>query len=133
MSVCENKIFHKLPLLRERQDKCDMKSLVNMCNNVLSISEGDHPILVHPTLDHPNHHLAKMMSFVCSSHPCDSPYGVEAAAGGTYCYPNPQYLGPKMGGWTAVAERRQEGVAVGQAAEGSSAAWALAAANIVEP
>ena len=84
-------------------------------------------------LDHSNHHLVKTMSFVCSSHPCDSPYGVEVAAGGTYCYPNPQYLGPKMGGWTAVAKRRQEGVVVGQAAEGSSAAWALAAANIVEP
>ena len=82
-----------------------------MCNN--AISEGDHPMLDCPTLDHPNHHPAKTTSFVCSSHPCDSPYGVEAAAGGTYCYPNPQYLGPKMGGWTAVAERRQEGVAVG--------------------
>ena len=106
-----------------------------MCNN--AISEGDHPMLDCPTLDRPmldhlNHHLAKMTSFVCSSHPCDSPYGVEAAAGGTYCYPNPQYLGPKMGGRTAVAERRQEGVAVGQAAEGSLAARALAAANIVE-
>ena len=105
-----------------------MKSLVNVCNNVLSISEGD-----YPTLDHLNHHLAKMTSFVCSSHPCDSPYGVEVAAGGTYCYPNPQYLGPKMGGQTAVAERRQEGVAVGQAAEGSLAARASAAANVVEP
>ena len=85
-----------------------------------------------PTLDHPNHHPAKTTSFVCSSHPCDSPYGVEVAAGGTYCYPNPQYLGLKMRGWTAVAERRQEGVAVGRAAEESLAAWALAAANIVE-
>ena len=85
-----------------------------------------------PTLDHPNHRLAKMTSFVCSSHPCDSPYGVEVAAGGTYCYPNPQYLGPKMGGQTVVAERRQEGVVVGQAAEGSLAAWASAAANVVE-
>ena len=96
-----------------------------MCNN--AISEGD-----HPTLDHPNHHPAKTTSFVCSSHPCDSLYGVEAAAGGTYCYPNPQYLGPKMGGRTAVGERRQEGVVVGRAAEGSLAAWALAAANVVE-
>ena len=133
-SACENKIFHKLPLLRERQDKCDMKSLVNVCNNVLSISEGDHPMLDrpmldrpmldhpmldhltldHPTLDHLNHHLAKTTSFVCSSHPCNSPYGVEVATGGTYCYPNPQYLVPKMGGWTAVAERRQEGVVVGE-------------------
>ena len=79
MSTCENKIFHKLPLLRERQDKCDMKSLVNACNNVLSISEGDHPTLDHPNpnLDHLNHHLAKTTSFVCSSHPCNSPYRVE--------------------------------------------------------
>ena len=110
-----------------------MKSLVNVCNNVLSISEGDHPTFDRPMLDHLNHHSAKTVSFVCSSHPCDSPYGVEAAAGGTYCYPNPQYLGQKMGGQTAVAERRQEGVAVGRAAEGSLAAWASAAANIVEP
>ena len=116
----------------ERQDKCDMKSLVNVCNNVLSISEGDHLTLDCLMLDHTNHHLAKMMSFVCSSHPCDSPYGGEVAAGGTYCYPNPQYLGLKMRGWTAVAERRQEGVAVGRAAEESLAARASAAANVVE-
>ena len=110
-----------------------MKSLVNVCNNVLSISEGDYLMLDRPTLDCLNHHPAKTTSFVCSSHPCDSPYGVEAAAGGAYCYPNPQYLVPKMGGQTAVAERRQEGVAVGRAAEGSLAARASAAANIVEP
>ena len=101
-----------------------------MCNN--AISEGDHPTLDRLTLDHPNHHPAKTTSFVCSSHPCDSPYGVEVAAGGTYCYFNPQYLGLKMGGQTAVGERRQEGVAVRRAAEGSLAARASAAANVVE-
>ena len=56
---------------------------------------------------------------------------VEGVVGSTFHYPNPQCLGLKMAAWVSVAEKMQEGVVVGQAAEASGAELASAAASLV--
>ena len=115
----------------------DIKCLSRYVIKVLCFSEGDHPTLDYPTLDHPNldhltHHPAKTTNFACSKcHPCGRPYVVEGVVGSTCRCPNPQCLGLKMAARVAAAERMQEGVVVGRAAEGSGAELALAAASLV--